>query len=121
MAAVRARVWLDDDEMVDREVLATLPPLERAIFVTRTLEDQLLDGGWYLVFANEDEDLIGPAIEGYELLGLAGHAAHLRHVLACGYGDASPESEGERLDELYAALSGADAARATMLAASPDR
>jgi hypothetical protein len=108
---IREQVWDRDEGDDNDDVFASLPELDRAIYVTRELEEELADGGWYLVFANEDESLIEPAIAAYELLGLEAHAAHLRDVLAGGYGDLSSEDDGDRLDETYRALTGAEAAR----------
>jgi hypothetical protein len=101
----------DDDD----DALGRLPPLDRAVYVTRELEEELADGGWYLVFANEDDNLIPHAIEAYELLGLPEYAAHLRNVVDSGFGDSSSEDEGDLLDRQFAALSGAEAARALAL------
>jgi hypothetical protein len=113
---IRARVLSGDgDDVVGPEVVAALPPLERAVYTTRALEDELADGGWYLIFANEDEDLVTPALAGYGLLGLPAYADHLREVLAAGYGDESSEAEGERLDDAFAALSGSEEARAAAI------
>ncbi len=115
-ARVRERVW-DADEGDDDEVaLARLTPLERALYVTRVLEEELADGGWYLVFANEDDHLVPLAVEAYDLLGLPEYARHFRDVLAAGFGDESGEDESDRLDREYAALSGAEAARARAVA-----
>jgi hypothetical protein len=112
---IRARVW-DEYEGDDRdEVLATLSERDRDIYVTRELEAELEDGGWYLVFANSDEGLIDPAIEAYERLALPGYAAHLREVLDSGYTDETAEDEGERLDEEFARLSGSERAREALL------
>jgi Domain of unknown function (DUF4375) len=114
----RARVWDADEGDDNDDAIARLTPLERAIYVTRELEQELADGGWYLVFANEDEDLIPQAIEAYEYLGLSAYAAHLREVLDTGFGDASSEDESDGLDRQYAALDGAEAARAHAIAAA---
>ncbi len=46
----------DGDDVVDPEAIAALPAVEQAVYATRALEDELADGGWYLIFANEDED-----------------------------------------------------------------
>lgn len=114
-ARIRERVW-DRDEADDNDTaLDSLSAIERAIYVTRELEEELDDGGWYLVFANEDDHLIEPALAGYELLGLQAYVAHLREVRRVGYGDDSTEDEGERLDAEYATLTGAEAARARAL------
>ena len=110
-ARVRALVWDSEEGDDDDAALARLTPLDRALYVTRELEQELADGGWYLVFANEDEGLIPHAIEAYELLGLPAYAAHLREVLDSGFGDASTEDESDALDRAFAALSGAEAAR----------
>jgi len=115
-ARVRERVW-DADEGDDDEVaLALLTPLERALYVTRELEEELADGGWYLVFANEDDRKIPYAVEAYEFLGLPEYARHFREVLDSGFGDESSEDESDRVDREYAALSGAEAARARAVA-----
>jgi hypothetical protein len=108
---IRERVWDRDDEADNDALLSSLAPVDRAVYVTRELEEELADGGWYLVFANEDEPLIEPAISAYELLGLSAHAAHLRTVLATGFGDDSSEDDGERLDDAYRALPSAEPAR----------
>ncbi len=112
----RERVWdaeSDDDDEVE---LGRLSPLARAVYVTRELEAVLDDGGWYLVFANEDEWLLPLAVEAYELLGLPDYAEHIRDVGRRGYGDFSSEDDGEALDDAYRALTGAEQARATALA-----
>ena len=117
-ARVRALVWDSEEGDDDDAALARLTPLDRALYVTRELEQELADGGWYLVFANEDEGLIPHAIEAYELLGLPAYAAHLREVLDSGFGDASTEDESDELDRAFAALSGAEAARVRAITAS---
>lgn len=109
--ALRDRVWDTDGGDDDEGSLAALSPLERAVYVTRELEDELADGGWYLVFANEDDGLIEAAIAGYELLGCPAYAAHLREVRSSGYGDESSDDEGERLDARYLDLTGSEDAR----------
>lgn len=114
-ARIRDLVWDAEAGDDSDELLAGLVPLERAIYVTRELEQELADGGWYLVFANEDDRLIAAAIDGYELLGLPAYAAHLRHVQRTEFGDASGEDESETLDEAFRALSGAEEARAAAL------
>jgi hypothetical protein len=110
-ARVRELVWDADEGDDDDDALARLTPLERALYVTRELEEELADGGWYLVFANEDDYLIGPAIEAYAYLGLPDYARHFREVLESGFGDESSEDESDRFDREYATLSGAEAAR----------
>lgn len=123
-ARVRERVWDADEGDDNDDALAALSPLERALYVTRQLEEELADGGWYLVFANEDEGLIPYGVEAYELLGLPAYAAHLRRVLDSGFGDASAEDDGDELDLEFAALSGAEDARAravTMAGAGGER
>ncbi len=115
-ARVRERVWDTDEGDDDRDALARLTPLGRAVHVTRELEEELADGGWYLVFANEGDDMIPLAVKAYDLLGQPAYAAHFRDVPDCGIGDESGEDEGDRLDRGYAALSGAEAARARAIA-----
>lgn len=110
-ARIRELVWDRDSGDDNDDVLVSLTPLDRALYVTRELEEELADGGWYLVFANEDDYLIAPAIAAYELLGLEAHASHLRDVVAVGFGDDSTEDAGDRLDEAYRTLSGAEEAR----------
>jgi len=116
-ARVRERVWDADEGDDDDDALARLTPLERALYVTRELEEELADGGWYLVFANEDDYLIPHAVEAYELLGLPEYAKHFREVQDSAFGDESSEDESDRLDRAYAALSGAEAARVREIAA----
>ena len=111
----RVRYRDDDDDWDYRRAMRRLTRAERAIWTTRFLERELADGGWYLVFADEREYLIKPAIRAYTLLGLPAHAAHLREVLSSAYGDSSTEDEGERLDEAFAAIEGADEARAALV------
>ncbi len=108
---IRERAWDREEGDDNHAVLDSLTPLDRAVYVTRGLEEELADGGWYLVFANENDDLIVPAMDAYVLLGLPAYARHLADVIASGYGDDSSEDEGDRLDEAYRALSGAEAAR----------
>jgi hypothetical protein len=112
---IRARVWDADDGDDDDDALGGLTLEERAIYATRELEDELAEGGWSFVFANADDGLIEPAIEGYELLGLRRYAALLRAVRRVGYSDTGPESEGERFDARFERLSGADRARARLI------
>jgi hypothetical protein len=117
-AGARERVWDADEGDDNDDALARLPPLDRAVYVTRELEQELADGGWYLVFANEDDYLIEQAIGAYELLGLPRYAGHLREVRDSGFGDDSTEEEGDRLDRHFAKLSGAEAGRARAIAAA---
>jgi hypothetical protein len=117
-ASARERVWDADEGDDNDDALARLSPFERAVYVTRELEEELADGGWYLVFANEDDYLIGEAIRAYELLDLPQYAAHLRDVDESGFGDDSSEEEGDRLDSQFADLSGAEEARARAVAAA---
>jgi hypothetical protein len=112
----RVRYTDADDDWDYTRAMRRLTKAERALWTTRFLEGELADGGWYLVFADEREWVIKPAIRAYELLGLPAYAAHLRQVIASGYGDASTEDEGERLDEAFATLSGADEAREAFIA-----
>jgi hypothetical protein len=108
-----ASVWLKGEE--DGDALAKLPREERAIYTTRILEGQLDNGGWYQVFGNGVDHLLEPAIDGYELLGLADYASHLREVRAVGFNDGSPDEIGEALDGAYFRLSGSEAARAHLI------
>lgn len=110
-ARIREQVWDRDEGDDNDEALASLSDLDRAIYVTRELEEELADGGWYLVFANEDDYLIQPGIAAYELLGLPDYAAHLRDIVASGYGDDSSEDAGDAHDESFRSLAGAEAAR----------
>ncbi len=112
---IRARVWDADDGDDDDAALRRLSREERAIYATRELEDELVEGGWSFVFANADDALIEPALEGYELLGLRRYAALLRAVRRDGYSDLAPLSAGELLDERFERLSGADRARARLI------
>jgi Domain of unknown function (DUF4375) len=107
-----SRVWRGREEHL--EVLSALPN-ERAIYTTRILEGELDNGGWYQVFGNGVDHLIQPAIEGYELLGQAGYASHLRDVVVSGFGDESPETLGEALDAAYFELAGSEEARADLI------
>ncbi|HEY4754327.1 MAG TPA: DUF4375 domain-containing protein [Candidatus Limnocylindrales bacterium] len=116
----RERVWDADEGDDNDDAMARLAPLERAVYVTREIEEELADGGWYLVFANEDDYLIDDAIRAYELLGLPRYATHLREVRASGFGDDSTEEEGDRLDRRFARLSGAEAARARAVASAAE-
>jgi hypothetical protein len=108
---IRELVWDREGGDDNDEILDALAPLDRAIYVTRELEEELADGGWYLVFANEDDYLIRPALAAYELLGLPAHVAHLQAVLDSRYGDDSSEDDGDVLDEGYRRLGGAEEAR----------
>ena len=112
---LRARVWDEDDGDDLDEALGLLSPTERAIYVTRELEAELAEGGWYLVFANGDELLVELAVEAYGLLGLPRYVAHLREVIDSGFGEDSSDGDGERLDERYARLRGAEPARKRLL------
>jgi hypothetical protein len=114
----RARGWDADEGDDNADALRRLTPLERAIYVTRELEQELADGGWYLVFANENEDLVSVAMRAYEFLGLPAHAEHLRSVLDSGFGDSSNEDDGDALDRAFAVLDGAEAGRARALKAA---
>jgi hypothetical protein len=112
---IRAQVWDADDGDDDDAALRRLTREERAIYATMELEDELAEGGWSFVFANADDGLIEPAIDGYELLGLRRYAALLRAVRRDGYTDLGPESAGERFDARFERLSGADRARARLI------
>jgi Domain of unknown function (DUF4375) len=111
---IRAQVVDDEGEEI-LENLERLSPVERAIYATRTIEHDLDDGGFYLVFADADDALIEPAIEGYVLLGLPRYAALLRTVREVRFGDESSEELSETLDARYASLRGAERARARLL------
>jgi hypothetical protein len=113
----RVRFTDADDSWNYQRAMRRLTRPERAIWTTWFLERELADGGWYLVFADEREYLLKPAIRAYELIGLPAYAAHVRDVITGGYGDYSSDAESERLDEAFAALSGADEARATFMVA----
>jgi hypothetical protein len=108
--SVHARVWTDGSED-----LSGLSPLESAIYATRVLEDDIDNGGHYQAFGNGTDQLIEPAIEGYEHLGLPAYAAHFRHVRAIGFHEHSPEEVGESLDDAYFRLSGSEEARAVAI------
>lgn len=109
-------VWSSGEE--DRDTLAALSGSERAIYATRLVEGEVDNGGWYQAFGNGVDHLIEPAIDGYESLGLADYASHLRDVRAAGFGEDSPDELGEALDEAYYRLSGSEAARAHLISAS---
>jgi hypothetical protein len=94
---IRALVVDDEDEEV-LENIGRLSPVERATYATRTIEHDLDEGGFYLVFADADDALIEPAIEGHELLGLPRYAALLRMVREIGFGEESSEELSETLD-----------------------
>jgi Domain of unknown function (DUF4375) len=111
--SIFAEVWASGAE--DPEVLNRLSPADRAIYATHLLEGELDNGGWYQAFGNGVDHLIEPAIEGYELLGLAEYAGHLRNVRAAGFDEQSEDPVGGALDSAYSRLSGADAARAAMV------
>ncbi len=81
---IRARVWDEDDGDDLDDALRLLSPMERAVYVTRQLEAELADGGWFLVFANDEELLVKLALEAYGLLGLPRYVAHLREVIEFG-------------------------------------
>jgi len=106
-------VWASGAE--SSEALNSLSDAERAIYATRVIEGQLDNGGWYQVFGNGVDHLIGPAIDGYLLLGLPEYAAVLTEVRAESFGEDSPEELGERLDNAYFALSGSEEARASLV------
>lgn len=112
---IRATVW-DADEGDDLdEAIARLPPDELAVYATRALEDELAEGGWSLIFGNDRQNLLAPAIEGYERMGLARHAALARAVVEAG--DGLPVDDLLALDERFARLRGAEAARARFIKA----
>ena len=113
---IRATVWEADEADDIDEAIARLPPDDRAIYTTRALEDELTEGGWSLIFGNDRDNLIEPAIEGYERMGLRRHAELVRSVLEAGI-DGIPEAEMEALDERFARLRGAEAARARFIKA----
>jgi hypothetical protein len=106
---------LDSEGTDDPAAIASLSEAERAVYVTRALEDELDDGGWYLVFANSNDHRIDPAIEAYELLGLPRYAELLRAVRTVGLDDDSPDGLSERLDSRYGRLTGAEQARARLI------
>jgi hypothetical protein len=106
-------VWSGRKENLD--AFARLPEAERAIYATRIVEGQLDNGGWYQVFGNGVDHLLEAAIDGYELLGLADYAAHLRKVREVEFNGSSPEDIGEALDDAYFRLSGSEAACARII------
>ena len=113
---IRATVWdVDEGDDID-EAIARLAPDARAIYATRALEDELAEGGWSLIFGNDRDNLLDPAIEGYERMGLRRHAALVRSVLEAGH-DGIPEEDMETLDERFGRLRGAEAARARFIRA----
>jgi len=113
---IRATVWdIDEGDDID-EAITRLSADERAVYATRALEDELAEGGWSLIFGNDRDNLIEPAIEGYERMGLRRHAELVRSVLESGIGGI-PEAEMEALDERFARLRGAEAARARFIEA----
>lgn len=113
---IRATVWdIDEGDDID-EAITRLSADERAVYATRALEDELAEGGWSLIFGNDRDNLIEPAIEGYERMGLRRHAELVRSVLEAGI-DGIPEAEMEALDERFARLRGAEAARARFIEA----
>jgi len=113
---IRATVWdLDEGDDID-EAITRLSADERAVYATRALEDELAEGGWSLIFGNDRDNLIEPAIEGYERMGLRRHAELVRSVLEAGIGGIA-EAEMEALDERFARLRGAEAARARFIEA----
>ena len=111
---IRDSVW-DAEEGDDLdEAIARLSADERVVYATRALEDELAEGGWSLIFGNDRDNLLEPAIEGYERMGLRRHAALVRSVLEAGH-DGIPDEELEALDERFARLRGAEAARARFI------
>jgi len=111
---IRATVWdIDEGDDID-EAITRLSADERAVYATRALEDELAEGGWSLIFGNDRDNLIEPAIEGYERMGLRRHAELVRSVLEAGIGGIA-EAEMEALDERFARLRGAEAARARFI------
>jgi hypothetical protein len=113
---IRATVWdVDEGDDIDEAILR-LSADERAVYATRALEDELAEGGWSLIFGNDRDNLLEPAIEGYERMGLRRHAALVRSVVDAGH-DGIPESEMEALDERFARLRGAEAARGRFIKA----
>lgn len=111
---LEALVWDAEDSDDDDDALDALRPEERAIYVTRELEAELADGGWYLVFANENDYLLEREIDAYELLGLPGHAAFLRRIQATVVDDPN-EDDSDRYDEEWSALGDAEPARARLI------
>lgn len=113
---IRAAVWdTEEGDDID-EAIARLSADERAVYATHALEDELAEGGWSLIFGNDRDNLLEPAIEGYERMGLRRHATLVRAVLAAGH-DGIPEEDMETLDERFARLPGAEAARARFIKA----
>jgi hypothetical protein len=110
---IHARVWPDG---ADRpRALSILGEDELAIYVTRLLEGQVDNGGWYQLFGNGEDYLIEPAIAAYEHLGLPDYAEVVRAVRDAGFAEDSPEELGERLDARYFRLSGSENARADLV------
>lgn len=113
---IRATVWdVDEGDDVD-EAIARLSADELVVYVTRALEDELAEGGWSLIFGNDRDNLLEPAVEGYDRMGLRRHAALVRSVLEAGH-DGIPEDDMEALDERFARLPGAEAARTRFIKA----
>lgn len=110
-----ATVWAHGEE--DSAALAALTEDEWAIYVTRVLEGQLDNGGWFQVFGNGVDQHLEAALAGYERLGLPDYAAVVQAVRDAGFGEDSPEESGEGLDAAYFELSGSESARAELITA----
>jgi hypothetical protein len=110
-----ATVWHEGAE--DSRALESLSALDRAVYATRVIEGELDNGGWYQAFGNGVDHLIEHAMSGYELLGLADYAGHLRDVHASGFTAVSPDELGTALDQAYFRLSGSELARADLIRA----
>ncbi len=101
----------------DADALTNLTEDERAIYVTRILEGELDNGGWYQVFGNGVGHQLEAAVTGYERLGLPDYAALIRAVRDAGFSEQSPEALGERLDAAYFELTGSESSRAELIIA----
>ncbi|HYO42501.1 MAG TPA: DUF4375 domain-containing protein [Candidatus Limnocylindrales bacterium] len=113
---IRDSVWdVEEGDDIDAAI-ARLSADERVVYATRALEDELAEGGWSLIFGNDRDNLLEPAIEGYERMGLRRHAALVRSVLEAGH-DGIPDEDMETLDERFSRLRGAEAARARFIKA----
>ena len=92
---------------------------ERALVATRVIEGEIDNGGLHAVFYNSEAHLLGPAIEGFQLFGLADHAALLADILASGFSGREEDGEANEFHGAWNGLQDAEEARVRYVTQHP--
>jgi hypothetical protein len=101
------------------ELLPHWTPGERAIIATRVIEGEIGNGGLHVVFDNEEAHLLGPAVEGYRLLGIDDHADLLQDILTAGFSGKEEDGDANEFHGAWFSLRDAEAKRAAYIDAHP--